>query len=68
MSQVQKATVKIMSFADIVQGRTTGVRITSDGYLYAVDLVMVMSGIFNLFILIQFFLKLSIHHFGVLVK
>jgi len=33
-----------MSFAEIIDGRDAGVRVTSDGLLYAVDLVMVMTG------------------------
>ena len=33
-----------ISFAEIVKGRNADVRITSDGLLYAVDLVMVMTG------------------------
>jgi len=33
-----------MSFAEIVKGRDASVRMTDDGYLYAVDLVMVMTG------------------------
>ena len=36
--------VKTMSFAEIVKGRDASVRMTDDGYLYAVDLVMVMTG------------------------
>ena len=35
---------KLFSFAEVVQGRDAGVRVTDDGLLYAVDLVMVMSG------------------------
>lgn len=35
---------KTMSFAEIVRGRDASVRLTDDGYLYAVDLVMVMTG------------------------
>lgn len=34
-----------MSFAEIVKGRDASVRMTDDGYLYAVDLVMVMTGL-----------------------
>lgn len=34
----------VMSFAEIVQGRDANVRVTSDGLLYAVDLVVVMTG------------------------
>ena len=33
-----------MSFAEIVKGRDASVRMTDDGYLYAVDLAMVMTG------------------------
>jgi hypothetical protein len=35
---------KTFSFAEIVQGRDAGVRVTDDNMLYAVDLVMVMTG------------------------
>lgn len=35
---------KFFSFAEIVQGRDASVRVTDDNMLYAVDLVMVMSG------------------------
>ena len=35
---------KLFSFAEVVQGRDASVRVTDDGLLYAVDLVMVMSG------------------------
>ena len=35
---------KVMSFAEVVQGRDATVRVTPDGMLYAVDLVMVMTG------------------------
>ena len=33
-----------ISFADVVQGRDSTVRVTADGLLYAVDLVMAMTG------------------------
>jgi hypothetical protein len=33
-----------MSFAEVVQGRDATVRVTPDGLLYAVDLVMVITG------------------------
>jgi hypothetical protein len=33
-----------LSFAELVQGRDSSVRVTADGLLYAVDLVMVMTG------------------------
>jgi hypothetical protein len=35
---------KYFSFAEIIQGRDASVRVTEDGLLYAVDLVMVMTG------------------------
>ena len=35
---------KLFSFAEVVQGRDASVRVTEDGLLYAVDLVMVMTG------------------------
>lgn len=38
-------TAKSISFAEIVQGRDASVRITEDGLLYAVDLVMVVTGL-----------------------
>ena len=34
-----------ISFAEIVQGRDASVRVTVDGMIYAVDLVMVMTGL-----------------------
>ena len=36
--------VKTISFVEIVKGRDASVRVTEDGLLYAVDLVMVMTG------------------------
>ena len=33
-----------ISFAEIVKGRDSTVRVTVDGHIYAVDLVMVMTG------------------------
>ena len=36
--------MKCISFDEIVQGRDANVRVTDDGYLYAVDLSMVMTG------------------------
>jgi hypothetical protein len=35
---------KMLSFAEIVQGRDASVRVTEDGLLYAVDLAMVVTG------------------------
>lgn len=35
---------KFISFEDIVQGRDSTVRVTDDGLIYAVDLVMAVSG------------------------
>jgi hypothetical protein len=35
---------KLFSFAEIVQGRDSSVRVTDDGLLYAVDLAMVVTG------------------------
>ena len=35
----------MISFAEIVQGRLASVRVTVDGLIYAVDLVMVMTGL-----------------------
>ena len=40
----QKKLMKSISFDEIVQGRDANVRVTDDGYLHAVDLVMVMTG------------------------
>lgn len=39
-----QVTQKYFSFAEVVQGRDASVRVSEDGLLYAVDLVMVMSG------------------------
>jgi hypothetical protein len=39
-----QVTQKYFSFAEIVQGRDASVRVTDDGYVYAVDLVMVVTG------------------------
>jgi hypothetical protein len=36
---------KLFSFAEVVQGRDASVRVTDDNLLYAVDLVMVMTGL-----------------------
>ncbi len=36
--------IKCMSFAEIIQGRDSIVRMTQDGLIYAVDLVMAMTG------------------------
>jgi hypothetical protein len=36
---------KFFSFEEIVKGRDASVRVTDDGLLYAVDLVMVMTGL-----------------------
>ena len=36
---------KIFSFAEIVKERNSSVRVTDDGLLYAVDLVMIMTGL-----------------------
>jgi len=35
---------KTISFSELVQGRDASVRVTEDGLIYAVDLVMVMTG------------------------
>jgi len=43
MSVIQSDSQKVISFAEIIQGRDATVRITQDGFLYAVDLVMVMT-------------------------
>lgn len=40
----EQAAQKYFSFAEIVQGRDASVRVTVDGLLYAVDLVMVVTG------------------------
>lgn len=40
----QERTQKVMSFKEIVQGRDATVRVTFDGLLHVVDLVMVMTG------------------------
>lgn len=36
--------MKVMSFAEIVQGKEALVRVTADGMLFAVDLVMAVTG------------------------
>ncbi len=36
---------KVVSFAEIVQGRDASVRVTDDNFLFAVDLAMVMTGL-----------------------
>lgn len=38
------AATKYISFDEIVQGRDSQVRVTDDGLIYAVDLVMVVTG------------------------
>ncbi len=43
MSVIQPNNHKAMSFAEIIQGRNATVRVSNDGLLYAVDLVMVMT-------------------------
>jgi len=43
-SKSYMACTKLFSFAEIVQGRDSSVRVTDDGLLYAVDLVMVVTG------------------------
>jgi hypothetical protein len=45
---IQSSHQKVMSFAEIIQGRDATVRVTHDGMLYAVDLVMVMTGLWLL--------------------
>jgi hypothetical protein len=35
---------KMISFAELIQGRDSSVRITDDNLLYAVDLTMVING------------------------
>ena len=42
--QEPQPTTQYMSFAEIVQGRDSNVRMTHDGLIYAVDLVMVVTG------------------------
>jgi hypothetical protein len=41
MAEVQQ---NVISFAEIIHGRDANVRVTQDGLIYAVDLVMVMTG------------------------
>jgi hypothetical protein len=43
-TQPNMQAAKCISFAEIVQGRDSSVRITDDGMIFAVDLIMVMSG------------------------
>jgi hypothetical protein len=44
MRKTNMACSKIISFAEIVQGRDSSVRVTDDRLLYAVDLAMVGTG------------------------
>lgn len=44
MAMAQQSSQRVMSFQEIVQGRDANVRVTSDGFMHAVDLVMVMTG------------------------
>ena len=44
MALSQQLPQRVISFSDVIQGRDANVRITDDGLLYAVDLVMVMTG------------------------
>lgn len=44
MSDCKTHSVKTISFGEIVQGRDANVRVTDDGCLHAVDLVMVVTG------------------------
>ncbi len=39
----QENETKTLSFAELVRGRDASVRLTDDGYLYAVDLAMVVT-------------------------
>ena len=43
-SSANKGSGKPISFAEIIHGRDASVRVTDDGLLYAVDLVVVMTG------------------------
>lgn len=43
MSSTQACQQKVMSFAEVVQGRDASVRVTPEGLLYAVDLVAVIT-------------------------
>lgn len=36
--------MKTLSFSEIVRGRDASVRVTEDGYLYAIELTQVMTG------------------------
>ena len=44
MSMVAAGSVNTISFAEIVKGRDASVRVTVDGLIYVVDLVMVVTG------------------------
>lgn len=44
MQACEPTAQRYFSFAEIVQGRDSSVRVTDDGLLYAVDLAMVMTG------------------------
>ncbi len=42
-ARAQENETKTLSFAELVRGRDASVRVTDDGYLYAVDLAMVVT-------------------------
>jgi len=44
MAFVQQDSQKVMSFSEIVRDRDANVRVSPDGLLDAIDLVMVMTG------------------------
>jgi hypothetical protein len=45
MSVTQACQQKVLSFAEVVQGRDATVKVTPDGLLFAVEFVMVMTGL-----------------------
>jgi hypothetical protein len=44
MAACDESIRKIISFSEVVQGRDTTVRVTDDGMIYAIDLVVAMTG------------------------
>ena len=45
MSVTQSSNQKVMSFAEVVQGRDASVRVTQDGHLYLNDFIKVMTDV-----------------------
>jgi hypothetical protein len=45
MSAIQASQQKVMSFAEVVQGRDASVRVTQDGYMFLNDFIKVMTDV-----------------------